>query len=321
MATPIDEGTARAASLATPACVNAMQGSSARWCLLEVGCGSRHSFEHSHIPGAAYLDTSELERPPLWNKIDDGQLLALLLARGIDAATTVILYGRTMLPPARAAHLLLYAGVRDVRLLDGGFAAWCAAGGALAHGAGSAAVPVGQFGAPFPARSDWLASLGQIRRIVNEGGATLASIRTRAEFQGEVSGYSYIAARGDIPGARWGRAGADGDVNSMCDYQDAGGALLPAAAIAAMWRAEGIVADGPVVFYCGTGWRASLAFFCACAMGWDQIALFDGGWLEWSRAAALADTARRSRARPASAAAISQKLAGSGTVPLSVCRP
>jgi rhodanese-related sulfurtransferase len=36
------------------------------------------------------------------------------------------------------------------------------------------------------------------------------------------------------------------------------------------------------VFYCGTGWRASLAFFYAWLMGWEQIAVFDGGWFEWS---------------------------------------
>ena len=318
MDTPIDDGAARAARaarLATPACLIAMQAASVRFCLLEVGCGSRSSFEAAHIPGAAYLDTGELEFPPLWNKVDDAQLLAVLLARGIDAATTVIVYGRAMLAPARAAQLLLYAGVRDVRLLDGGLDAWRAAGGASASGSGSTPPAVAHFGAPFPARPDWLASLVQVQRIVKEGGAVLASIRTRAEFEGEVSGYSYIAARGDLPGARWGRAGADGDVNSMCDYLDGTGKLLPLAAIAAMWQAQGIDRAAPVVFYCGTGWRASLAFFCACAMGWDQIAVFDGGWLEWSRAAARADAARRSRVTPARAAPISQKGAGSGTSP------
>ena len=319
MATPIDEGAARAARLATPACIIALQAARLRFCLLEVGCGSRASFDAGHIPGAAYLDTGALEFPPLWNKADDAQLLALLLAHGIDAATTVILYGRALLAPARAAHLLLYAGVRDVRLLDGGLGAWQAAGGASASGSGRMPRPLAHFGAPFPARPDWLASLARVQRIVKEGGAVLASIRTRAEFEGEVSGYSYIAARGDLPGARWGRAGADGDVNSMCDYQDAAGKLLPLAAIAAMWQAQGIDRAAPVVFYCGTGWRASLAFFCACAMGWDQIAVFDGGWLEWSRAAARAEAARRSSARLASAAPISQKVAGSGASPVSAC--
>jgi len=35
-------------------------------------------------------------------------------------------------------------------------------------------------------------------------------------------------------------------------------------------------------FYCGTGWRASEAFLYACWLGWKNISIYDGGWLEWS---------------------------------------
>jgi thiosulfate/3-mercaptopyruvate sulfurtransferase len=37
-----------------------------------------------------------------------------------------------------------------------------------------------------------------------------------------------------------------------------------------------------IAFYCGTGWRASLAFFYAWLMGWEHISVYDGGWFEWS---------------------------------------
>ena len=53
--------------------------------------------------------------------------------------------------------------------------------------------------------------------------------------------------------------------------------------IAANWRLQGIKPDKRVAFYCGTGWRASEAFFYAYLMGWTQIAVYDGGWLEWSQ--------------------------------------
>jgi 3-mercaptopyruvate sulfurtransferase SseA len=58
--------------------------------------------------------------------------------------------------------------------------------------------------------------------------------------------------------------------------------MRPAAEIARMWRASGIHAGLHVGFYCGTGWRASLAFFYAWLMGWERIAVYDGGWYEWS---------------------------------------
>ncbi len=68
----------------------------------------------------------------------------------------------------------------------------------------------------------------------------------------------------------------------MSEYQHADGRMLGAAAIAAMWAGAAIVRSRPAVFYCGTGWRASLAFYYAWLMGWEDIAVYDGGWFEWS---------------------------------------
>ena len=52
--------------------------------------------------------------------------------------------------------------------------------------------------------------------------------------------------------------------------------------IAANWNEVGIVPGKRIAFYCGTGWRASEAFFYAHLLGWDRIAVYDGGWYEWS---------------------------------------
>jgi 3-mercaptopyruvate sulfurtransferase SseA len=250
--------------------------------LIEAGCGGRRLFEASHIPGAGYLDTCEIEAAPLWNTVPDDTLLGVLLAHGIRHDTTVILYGRNNLAAARVAHLLLYAGVADVRLLDGGFTAWQAGGFPCETGPAWPALPAGDFGMPFPAHPGYLLGTTQARALLGRTDAALVSIRSEAEFLGKVSGYRYIAARGDIPGARWGRAGEDGDVNSMSAYQLADGTMRPANEIAAMWARGGIASGQRIAFYCGTGWRASMAFFYAWLMGWPAIAVYDGGWLEWS---------------------------------------
>jgi thiosulfate/3-mercaptopyruvate sulfurtransferase len=250
--------------------------------LIEVGCNGCHLFEASHIPGAGYLDTCAIEGAPLWNKVPDDVLLGVLLAHGIRHDSTVILYGRNNLAAARAAHLLLYAGVADVRLLDGGFAAWQAGSHPCESGPASPVAPAAGFGIPFPAHPAYLVDKAQARALLGRTDAALVSIRSEAEFLGKVSGYSYIAARGDIPGALWGRAGEDGDVNSMSAYHRADGTMRPADDIAAMWAEGGITSNQRIAFYCGTGWRASLAFFYAWLMGWPEIAVYDGGWLEWS---------------------------------------
>ena len=254
------------------------------WLLFEVGSGDIDAFAAGHLPGAGYLDTAQLEGGPVWNKLPDAQLERVLLGHGVRHDVTVILYGRNLLAAARAAHLLLYAGVADVRLLDGGFAAWQRAGGPLEQGPPRRCTAAAAFGTPFPARPDILFDLAQTEELLARGTGALVSIRTWNEFIGATSGYSYIEAKGDIPGALWGRAGVDGDVNSMADFHDADGCMKPAADIVAMWRAAGIHAGRATVFYCGTGWRASLAFFYAWLMGWDDIAVYDGGWCEWSRA-------------------------------------
>lgn len=95
--------------------------------------------------------------------------------------------------------------------------------------------------------------LRQAQALLLQPAGALVSIRTWDEFAGKTSGYSYIQAKGDIPGALLGHAGS----NVHPDLQTA--------------------------FYCGTGWRASLAFYYAWLMGWENISVYDGGWFEWSQ--------------------------------------
>jgi thiosulfate/3-mercaptopyruvate sulfurtransferase len=151
------------------------------------------------------------------------------------------------------------------------------ASSASASGTARAAPP-----ARFAPRPDYLIDTAQAYALRTEPNAALVSIRTRAEHLGETSGYPYIHPRGEIAGALWGHAGLDGDVNSMRNFQQEDGRMKPAAEIAALWLDAGIRPEMRIAFYCGTGWRASLAFFYAWMMGWERISVYDGGWLEWS---------------------------------------
>jgi 3-mercaptopyruvate sulfurtransferase SseA len=253
------------------------------WRLLEIGFGARTTYLDGHIEGAGYIDSSEFEDEPLWNKVTDAVLLALLLSHGIRHDTTVVLYGRNPLAAARAAHLMLYAGVVDVRLLDGGYAAWTSLDLPLARGTQLHHPEVGDFGAVYPVHPEYLLDTRQAGHILKRADASLVSIRTWNEYIGNTSGYSYIPAKGDIAGSLWGKSGSDDDVNGMSEFHDAHGRMKPAAEIRRMWSANGIRPDKHTVFYCGTGWRASLAFFYAWLMNWERIGVYDGGWCEWSR--------------------------------------
>ena len=272
-ATWLAAGSAHGPTVATPA---------AEWRLLEIGCDGLAAFIDQHIPGAGYIDTSELEQEPFWNKVPDWALLQCLLRQGVRHNTTVILYSRSAVMAARAAHLMLYAGVRDVRLLDGGFASWLRGGFPLSSGSPVIPTAVGDFGIPFPAKPEYLINTPQARSLLRQPNGVLVSIRTRNEFMGKTSGYSYIKPVGDIAGALWGHAGKGSDVRSMSDFHRADGTMRAASDIEAVWADAGIHRDKNIAFYCGTGWRASLAFFYAWLMGWEHISVYDGGWYEWS---------------------------------------
>ncbi len=250
------------------------------WQVIEAGWGIRDDFRQGHIPGADYLDTHELEVEPLWNVVAPDVLRSVLTAHGIRRDTTVILYSRNPLAAARVAHILLYAGVQDVRLLDGGWRVWRRANLPVASVDAIPVTPIHDFGLAIPAQPQLMLSLQQTQALLNRQDASVVSIRSWAEFAGATSGYRYIAACGEIPGARWGRAGNGKD--GMEVFLNPDGTLHCTSHIATLWEEWNIMADQHIAFYCGTGWRASLAFICARAMGWANIAVYDGGWYEWS---------------------------------------
>ena len=117
--------------------------------VFEVGWANAAAYQAGHIPGARYLALEAYEQPPVWTHVSDTALEARLRVAGIRYDTTVVLYGRDTTAVARAAVLLMYAGVDDVRVLDGGMRAWCAAGYPLVTTTPCPA-PERDFGAPLP---------------------------------------------------------------------------------------------------------------------------------------------------------------------------
>lgn len=251
------------------------------WKVIEAAWGAPKFYLLSHIPGAGYIDTNEVESEPLWNKVSDQKLKALLAKNGIRHDTTVILYGRDVYAAARVAQIMLYAGVKDVRLLDGGWQTWSAADLPVERGMPDKVKPAPDFGAPIPGQPQLMLSTDQARGLLHRKDASLVSIRSWPEFIGTTSGYSYIKPKGDIAGARWGHAGSDS--THMEDFHNPDGTMRSADDIAAMWKAWHITPDQQVSFYCGTGWRAAETFMYARAMGWQHVSVYDGGWYEWSQ--------------------------------------
>lgn len=255
---------------------------------------NRDAYLSGHIPGAIDIDSLALESPETWNRRSPEELKKSLEQHGITADTTVVLYGKFLAPnnddefPGRAAgqigamrcgFIMMFAGVKDVRILNGGFQSWKDAGYEISTEDVPKA-PVADFGAPIPAHPELAVDMPEAKEMLKSKEAELVCVRSMPEFIGEKSGYNYIKKSGHIPGAIFGNCGSD--AYHMENYRNIDHTTREYGEIAEIWEALGITPDKHLAFYCGTGWRGSEAFFNAWLMGWPRVAVFDGGWFEWS---------------------------------------
>ena len=234
----------------------------------------RAAYQGGHIPGAVYVDLeTELAGPaspaagrhplPTLESLQDSAR-----SWGVRPGVPVVVYdavgGQSA---ARAWWLLRWAGVEDVRILDGGIDAWTAGGGAL------------EGGDVVVAESQITLSPGHLPVIDADAAAALAAdgllldARAAERFRGEVEPVDPQA--GHVPGAR-----------SVPTAQTLGpdGRLRPARELVSMFSDVGVDLPGaqaPVGVYCGSGVTASHEVAVLASLGVDA-ALYPGSWSQWS---------------------------------------
>lgn len=255
---------------------------------------NRDAYLSGHIPGAIDIDTLALESAETWNRRTPEELKSALEQHGITSDTTVVLYGKFMSPDndddfpgsaaghigaIRCAFIMMYAGVKDVRILNGGFQSWKDA----RYDISTEDVPknpITNFGASIPANPHLAVDIQEAKNILASDNAELVCVRSWPEYLGEVSGYNYIEKKGRIPGAIFGNCGTD--AYHMENYRNPDHTTREFHEIIKIWKDAGITPDKHLAFYCGTGWRGSEAFYNAWLVGWTRVSVFDGGWFEWS---------------------------------------
>jgi molybdopterin synthase sulfurtransferase len=248
--------------------------------ILDVGDNNQERYLAEHIPGAIYLDTNSFEHAPDWNILPWAELMPVLLAHGVTPEKRVALYGATRWGVARAALVVLYAGVQEVHWIPGGLDAWKASGQPVEAGSNDP-IPESRLSWERPAHPEFVTNFEQVQAMLAHPDAVVADVRTWEEHSGLVSGYSYIQSRGHIPGSVWvGEVPAQTGSSETADYEQR--SQQASREIAASWHDKGLTPEKHIAFYCGTGWRASEAFWYAYKMGWKNISVYDGSWLEWS---------------------------------------
>lgn len=231
----------------------------------------REQYRTGHIPGAIFVDL-ELElaghgtpgdgRHPLPPIVD---LQAAARRWGLHDDSAVIIYDDVKgMAAARAWWLLRWAGLTNVRVLDGALPAWIAAGNALEQG--DVVVNPGTV----------VLEVGHLSVLMIEDAATLPQrgvlldARAPERFRGDKEPMDPRA--GHIPGA----------VNApSADNLDTDGLFLSAEALAARYRALGATPETSVGAYCGSGITAAHDVLALAIAGVDA-ALFPGSWSAWS---------------------------------------
>ncbi len=248
--------------------------------VLEVAWGEEAddpNYGAGHIPGAVHMNTDLVEEDQYWNIRSAEEIEALCGAYGITKDTVVICYGTAGTDSAddRVALALLWAGVENVKCLDGGYEKWVEAGYEEETDSNAPAATDEAFGVEVPAHPEYILSIDEVKeKLADDPDFKLVSIRSYAEFCGETSGYSYIDRAGEPEGAIWGR---DTDDGSYCNED---GTTVGVDAVEEYLAESGAELDEDTAWYCGTGWRAAIPFLI-CLQAGVVTSVYDGGWFVW----------------------------------------
>jgi thiosulfate/3-mercaptopyruvate sulfurtransferase len=246
-----------------------------RWSLAAPAAGGA-AYAEAHLPGAVFVDLDTVltgpagpGRHPL---PDPSVFVAALGTLGIGRAHRVVAYddaGGTV--AARLWWMLDVLGHARAAVLDGGIAAWRAAGLPLTSDVPArAALPPEQRVAALPA---WPRTIDRAALTPRLGTLTLLDARAPERYRGEIEPIDPIA--GHIPTA----------VNApTASFLGPDGSFLAPDALRARLGALGGAGEQPVVVSCGSGVNACQLALAMRAAGLPDPLLYPGSYSDWSRA-------------------------------------
>lgn len=231
----------------------------------------RSEYDSGHIPGARFLDARAFidEDSPLNTELPPPEKLKDVFEQlGVSDDSRIVIYTTTWYPLAGRAYFTLdYMGLGgNASLLDGSIQRWRAENRAIAK-AGS------DPSAPSVARSSLTLHLHpEVRALLDAAKqASEPASSTRLVDSRPQKRYK----DGHIPGAAhifWEETVASGSKDPT---------LLSPEKLRAIFDAQGIKPDQPVITYCEVGLQASHMYFIAKYLGYNA-AMFDGSIHQWS---------------------------------------
>ncbi|MBA4353560.1 MAG: 3-mercaptopyruvate sulfurtransferase [Novosphingobium sp.] len=229
-------------------------------------------YEACHIPGAAFMDLSELvdTASNVPNTLPPAEKFASRMqALGLGDGSRVVIYDDSPVKTAtRAWFMLTKFGAQNVALLDGGIAKWKAEGRKCAQGHEC------QRQRHFTVWSDdsHVRSKADVIANLSSNAEQLVDARGAGRFTGDVPETNPALASGHIPGAR--------NVPYSSLFATDGTWKSPEA-IRAAFEAAGVDLTRPLISSCGSGMTANVLIFALHLIGKNDVSLYDGSWSEW----------------------------------------
>ena len=223
------------------------------------------------IPGSVMLDYMAITRRVgnVGTELPTPEALqGLIAAAGISNTSRVVVYSQDPIMAARGFMTLEVAGLDRVHVLNGGPAAWRAAGGTLE--APRPAPRPGNFTIRW--RPNVVVDAEWVRAHLDDAKVALLDTRTPGEYTGTGERHG-IPSEGHLAGAHlliWEEL-----------FQPDTQTFKPRSVLEAMYRERGAEPGKTVVTYCYLGYRASLSYFVARYLGHDAR-FYDGSYMDWS---------------------------------------
>jgi thiosulfate/3-mercaptopyruvate sulfurtransferase len=244
--------------------------------LLQVG--DKKEYDAVHIPGAQYIQTSDISTPRGQGLILElppvDQLKATFEKFGVtDKSRIIIYFGKDQVTPTSRVYFTLdYLGLGDrTSMLDGGLPAWVAEKRAVTAEVG--AVKTGSF-TPHP-NAKLVVDAAWVSGNINKPGVAILDARDAKFYTGESAGS--MPRAGHIPSAK--------SIPFSTLVEDSNKFKNPEA-LRALFSTAGVKPKDSVATYCHIGQQASLLYFVARYLGYDAH-LYDGSFQDWSNRSEL----------------------------------
>ena len=231
-------------------------------------------YREAHIPGARFFDIDVVADPDTslpHMAPTAGRFARLMGEMGINNATRVVFYDQKGLQSsARGWWLMKLFGHEKAAVLDGGLPKWLAEGRATESGDAKQAAPA-TYTPDF--RADLVKGIGDVKRIIADGGALILDARAKGRFDGTAPEPRPGLPSGHMPGAK---------SVPFNELLNADFTMKDAASLRARFAAAGADGTKPIVTSCGTGVTACILALGLKQAGLGDAAIYDGSWTEWA---------------------------------------